>query len=136
MICSEGIIYPCGPSTMVLFAKYQVGCPLWATIHQWATKTVWYWLEICETGYDEKQKLYDIVGSEEVFPLNPDSADLCAIARAKSPKTNQGENMPPGGIIVKNDDDDANVDDKDIIVKNDDDKDIDDVDDNIGWLQR
>ena len=72
-------------------------------------------LEICETGYDEKQK-YDIVGGEEVFPLNPDSADLCAIARAKSPKTNQGENMPPGGIIVKNDDD----------------KDIDDVDDNIG----
>ena len=84
-------------------------------------------LEICETGDDEKQK-YDIVGSEEVFPLNPDSADLCAIARAKSPKTNQGENMPPGGIIVKNDDDDADVGDKDIIVKND--------DDNIGWLQR
>ena len=39
-------------------------------------------------------------GSEEVFPLNPDSADLCAIGRAKSPKSNQGENMPPGGIIV------------------------------------
>ena len=56
-------------------------------------------LEICEIGYDEKQK-YDIVGSEEVFPLNPDSADLCAIGRTKSPKSNQGENMPPGGIIV------------------------------------
>ena len=74
-------------------------------------------MEICETGYDEKQK-YDIVGSEEVFPLNPDSADLCAIARAKSPKTNQGENMPPGGIIVKNDDD-FDVDDDGIIDSKD-----------------
>ena len=48
---------------------------------------------------DDENAEYD-VGSEEVFPLNPDSADLCAIGRTKSPKSNQGENMPPGGIIV------------------------------------
>ena len=48
---------------------------------------------------DDENAEYD-VGSEEVFPLNPDSADLCAIARTKSPKSSQGENMPPGGIIV------------------------------------
>ena len=54
-------------------------------------------LKICFE--DDENPEYD-VESEEVFPLNPDSADLCAIARTKSPKISQGENMPPGGIIV------------------------------------